>query len=677
MRMTARFVMGRMGRYPAHTRYFHMSSPDSSAAEADPPPDWTPPAVEELASDFPALEIESLLALGGMSAVYLARQRSLDRRVVLKVLPVEIGADPEAANRFMREARVLAKLRDPGIVEIYDSGLSPGGHLFLVLEWEEGGDLRHWAEGEVALDEALGIGESVCAALASAHAESIIHGDIKPDNIFIDGKGRLKVGDFGLADFGGGQATFHSPGYTAPEILMATAASSPQSDLYATGAMVFELIYQCVPPDLPEERASMLTSLPPAAARVLGQMLDEDPEKRPATADTCRKALADARRALNAVPAPRIVPTVQRSTEAHSITSFPTPRRRSARHTASDPSESGGAGKLITAAAAVILIAGGIWALKYRNASPGEAGESKETARTVTAPADSKPIPSAKDVSSALIDAKPEEKKPDAEELLPPREKEIASAPPTESIAVPVPALAPEPAPGSSEPEPPAPVDPALVQLRKKYTAALTNASKSAEQAGAASRLLALLTEISLIEKGGAPPDIDAPGTPPELAKLRAIYRKEAEALAPATVTSPVANASAGKPPIGMPADAIPFNGKWYRYYPETPTWHAAKKKCEQLNGRLAVITDLETWTFVKGMIGSKWTWLGATDEKSEGVWTWVDGSAMSLTKWQSKEPNNTGAKQHYLRASSKGWRDDANQAMRELDGYICEWLPQ
>src|SRR5687767_13875115 len=111
-----------------------MSSPDSPDAEADPPPDWTPPAVEELASDFPALEIESLLAIGGMSAVYLARQRSLDRRVVLKVLPVQIGADAEAAERFMREARVLAKLRDPGIVEIYDSGLSPGGHLFLVLE---------------------------------------------------------------------------------------------------------------------------------------------------------------------------------------------------------------------------------------------------------------------------------------------------------------------------------------------------------------------------------------------------------------------------------------------------------------------------------------------------------------------------------------------------------------
>src|SRR5262245_28786038 len=226
-----------------------MSSPDPTSADPAPQADWTPPTVEELAAYFPSLEIESLLAQGGMSAVYLARQRSLDRRVVLKVLPVEIGADEAAADRFMREARVLAKLRDPGIVEIYDSGLSPGGHLFLVLEWEEGGDLRHWAQGQVSLEEALGIGESVCSALASAHAESIIHGDIKPDNIFIDGKGRLKVGDFGLADFSGeARAQFHTPGYTAPEIIYGEAGPSIQSDCYAAAAMVFELMNGSVPP---------------------------------------------------------------------------------------------------------------------------------------------------------------------------------------------------------------------------------------------------------------------------------------------------------------------------------------------------------------------------------------------------------------------------------------------
>ena len=650
-----------------------MTFPDSPATEPDPLSGWSPPAVEDLAPDFPGLEIESLLALGGMSAVYLARQRSLDRRVVLKVLPVEVGASAEAAERFMREARVLAKLRDPGIVEIYDSGLSPGGHLFLVLEWEEGGDVRHWAQGEVTIDEALGIGESVCAALASAHAEAIIHGDIKPDNIFIDGKGRLKVGDFGLADIGGeGRAVFHTPGYTAPEILTGAAGCSAQSDIYAAGAMVFELIYKCVPPDLPADRNGMLTSLPPAASRTLGQMLDADPAKRPATAEACRKGLADARRALKAVPAPRIVPTVPRSAAAHGSTPLPVrTRRRSARRITRETNNSGSTGKLI--AGAVVILLGGMWMLKNRQGSPEDTGRMKETAMEDSG--DSHAKTSAREAGSGLLNSRRDEKKPDAKEPPPPREKEMASSPGTESIAV----------PALDSAEPPPPIDPVLMPLRQKYIAAVTNAVRSAELAKEAPRLLVLRTELALIEKGGSPPDVDVTGTPADLAKLRAIYRKEADALTSSAVTaqggdeSPPRAAgpsSSGRPPIGMPADAVPFNGKWYRYYPESPTWHSAKEKCERLNGRLAVVTDQETWTFVKGMMGNKWTWLGATDEKSEGVWTWVDGSAMSLKKWQSGEPNNRDAKQHYLRASNKGWRDDPKLA-NDIDGFLCQWLPR
>src|SRR5436190_11831840 len=353
-----------------------MSSPDPSPA--DPPPlDWLPPAIEELASDFPTLEIESLLAQGGMSAVYLARQRSLDRLVVLKVLPVEIGADEAAAERFMREARVLAKLRDPGIVEIYDSGLSPGGHLYLVLEWEEGGDLRHWAQGEVSLGEALGVGESVCSALSAAHAESIIHGDIKPDNVFIDGKGRLKVGDFGLADFGGeGRALFHTPGYTAPEIIYGEAGPSVQSDCYAAAAVVFELIYQCVPPLDPEERMAALTSLPPAASRALAQMLADDPAKRPASAEACHKLLADAHRALNAVPAPRRAPPPPRPAAA--AYTPPTPIRRPTHRRVEVAAESGGAGKMIAAVAALV-ITGGLWMWNQQKSEGAGSDGSKTT----------------------------------------------------------------------------------------------------------------------------------------------------------------------------------------------------------------------------------------------------------------------------------------------------------
>jgi serine/threonine protein kinase len=656
-----------------------MSSPDSSPA--DPPPlDWLPPAIEELASDFPTLEIESLLAQGGMSAVYLARQRSLERLVVLKVLPVEIGADEAAAERFMREARVLAKLRDPGIVEIYDSGLSPGGHLYLVLEWEEGGDLRHWAQGEVSLGEALGVGESVCSALSAAHAESIIHGDIKPDNVFIDGKGRLKVGDFGLADFGGeGRALFHTPGYTAPEIIYGEAGPSVQSDCYAAAAMVFELIYQCVPPLEPEERMAALTSLPPAASRALAQMLADDPAKRPASAEACHKILADAHRALNAVPAPRRAPPPPRPAAA--AYTPPTPIRRTHRRV-EVAAESGGAGKMIAAVAALV-ITGGLWMWNQQKSEGAGSDGSKTTDSPPSKLADelagsNSQSPPRKEPSGIFESPKkePEKQGPPKEPSPPPKTAltSTSQAPPrAASTAASIP-----PAETPAEPAP-EPINPALIPLRQKYTTALTNAAKAAEQAKEVPKLTALRAELALIQKGGSPPDLDEAGIPPELSKLRGIYRKEAAALTappPSAEVTTTTTTSAGKPPVGMPADAIPFNGKWYRFYPEHPTWHAARDKCAKAGGMLATIPDKATWDFVKGLIGERWVWLGASDEKSEGQWVWMDGTPLTLTKWQKDEPNNTGAKQHYLRASNKGWRDDEKQAP-EIVGYVCEWRPK
>lgn len=658
-----------------------MSSPDPTPADPAPPSDWSPPAVEELAADFPSLDIESLLAQGGMSAVYLARQRSLDRLVVLKVLPVEVGADEAAAGRFMREARVLAKLRDPGIVEIYDSGLSPGGHLYLVLEWEEGGDLRHWAQGEVSLEEALGIGESVCSALASAHAEDIIHGDIKPDNVFIDGKGRLKVGDFGLADFGGeARALFHTPGYTAPEIIYGEAGPSAQSDCYAAAAMVFELIYQSVPALDPEERAAALTSLPPAASRALGQMLADDPAARPASAEACRKLFADAKRALNAVPAPRRAPPPRPSAEAYIP---PTPIRRPPRRSVEAAAESGGIGKMIAAVAALV-ITGGIWMWNQKkDREPGsettertESRDSKQpdsVAGTKTSEETSEKRPGIFDFQHKSQETASVPKK----EIVTPPKTTLTSTPP----APPPSSVAAKPPPEETPAPPPPPqFDPALIPLRKKYTAALTSAANAAEKAQQTSKLGALLAEITLIEKGGSPPDLDEAGIPAELTKLRNIYRKEAATLAPkpaeSVEVSTAAEGSSGKPPVGMPSDAIPFNGRWYKFYPEHPTWHSARDKCAKAGGLLATIPDKATWDFVKGLVGERWVWLGATDEKAEGKWVWLDGTPLGFTKWQSKEPNNTDAKQHYLRACTKGWRDDEKQAP-EVVGYLCEWRPK
>lgn len=263
---------------------------------------WTPPSPDCLSGEFPNLEIQSLLAVGGMSAVYLVRQLSLDRLAVLKILPLQGEANPEASARFQTEARALASVRDSGVVEVYDFGGTSGGYLYLLLEYEAGGDLRGWMRNRAAAvtpGEALEIGIAVSGGLAAAHRKGIIHGDIKPDNIFLDDRGRLKLGDFGLAGSSGtSTATHHTPGYTAPEILAGYRLATPQSDLYAVGATLFEVLLGSPPSEDPGSREAALAHLPKPVAEVIGWVLKEDPAERPVTAEDFWTALRTARAQL-------------------------------------------------------------------------------------------------------------------------------------------------------------------------------------------------------------------------------------------------------------------------------------------------------------------------------------------------------------------------------------------
>lgn len=138
------------------------------------------------------------------------------------------------------------------------------------------------------------------------------------------------------------------------------------------------------------------------------------------------------------------------------------------------------------------------------------------------------------------------------------------------------------------------------------------------------------------------------------------------------------AQTAAPKPPLSAPADAKLFKGKWYAVVFEKMDWPRAKVKCEAKGGQLAVIPDQETWDFVKALTTSP-VWLGATDEKNEGEWIWVDGSKVTFTAWDRDQPDNTGGKQNYLvmwRGSV--WQDIEKQwdiyAPMPTVGYVCEW---
>ena len=167
---------------------------------------FTPPTPSELASRFPNLEVMELLGQGGMGVVYKGRQPFLDRLVAIKVIRPDLQTDDAFQERFLREARTLAKLRHPFIVTVFD--VHKADDLYcLVMEYVEGVDLRRlMVEGSVTERDALDFAQQITEALQHAHEAGVVHRDIKPENVLVDSHGRLRLVDFGLATLFGPRA---------------------------------------------------------------------------------------------------------------------------------------------------------------------------------------------------------------------------------------------------------------------------------------------------------------------------------------------------------------------------------------------------------------------------------------------------------------------------------------
>jgi hypothetical protein len=128
------------------------------------------------------------------------------------------------------------------------------------------------------------------------------------------------------------------------------------------------------------------------------------------------------------------------------------------------------------------------------------------------------------------------------------------------------------------------------------------------------------------------------------------------------------------------PADAVKFGGKFYKVYDTNLTWHEAKKKCEQVGGRLAVIDSAEENEFVVGLVKKSKVvevWLGATDEKKEGEWVWVTGKRMTYRNWERTQPNNKPPGEHYLMlvlGQDGRWSDQPDKSVQHKPGFVCQW---
>lgn len=264
---------------------------------------WAAPAAEELAGIFPGFEVEELLGRGGMGAVYRARQASLDRDVAIKILPPDLGEDPEFAERFRREAQTVPRLNHPNIVHVHDFGHEPDSGLFyLVMEFVDGSDLREWiAETPMAPDLALRVAGEVCEALGHAHELGFVHRDVKPANVFLDAAGRVKIGDFGLAKLFSAPAgalelttTGYAMGtadYCAPEVLRGdNGAIDCRADIFSLGVMLYELLTGARPRGnfAPPSRKVRVSRRVDA---VVLKAIDEAPERRFASAERAENPL--------------------------------------------------------------------------------------------------------------------------------------------------------------------------------------------------------------------------------------------------------------------------------------------------------------------------------------------------------------------------------------------------
>lgn len=278
-------------------------------------PDHYPdPSMTQVAGTFAnRYTVERPIARGGMADVYLARDQVLDRLVAVKVLFPEFARDPSFVERFRREAHSAASLNHPNIVGVYDWGQEHGTY-YIVMEYVEGQSLRDILRAQRTLPavQAAAIGAEIADALAFAHANGVVHRDVKPGNVLITPSGQVKVTDFGIA----ANPTDAAQGLTQTGSVMGTATYfSPEqaqgfpvdgrTDVYALGVVLYEMVtgfppFQADSPvavamkhvrEQPMPPSQFVPDLPPDLERVILAALAKDVTVRYQSADALRDDL--------------------------------------------------------------------------------------------------------------------------------------------------------------------------------------------------------------------------------------------------------------------------------------------------------------------------------------------------------------------------------------------------
>src|SRR6201993_3981358 len=246
--------------------------------------------------------IVALLGRGGMGEVYRAEDLRLSQVLAIKFLPEALSQDAAALGRFHSEVRVARQVSHPNVCRMFDIG-DADGFPFLTMEYVDGEDLSSLVRriGRLPQDKAVEIGRQICAGLAAAHDRGVVHRDLKPANLMLDGAGKDRITDFGLAGIAatiqGADVRAGTPAYMAPEQLSGKEVTA-KSDIYALGLVMYELLtgkraYDATNlPELMKARSegkitnpsTLVKDLDPLVERVILRCLESDPGRRPASA---------------------------------------------------------------------------------------------------------------------------------------------------------------------------------------------------------------------------------------------------------------------------------------------------------------------------------------------------------------------------------------------------------
>ncbi len=360
---------------------------------------FDPPSLEVLESLLPGYDLIAFIAQGGMGAVYKARQRSLDRDVAIKILPRELGADPEFRQSFETEAKAMARLNHPNLIGVYDFG-DADGMPYIVMEYVPGKSLFHSAHN-LAVDprQAVTIVKAICDGLVHAHENGVIHRDIKPANILLTPKAVPKVGDFGLARPAGADSTgllMGTPGYSAPEIIRQPDHADHRSDIFALGVVLYELLIgRCPPYDVPPPAPSTIVGCDPALDVICAIAMHPAASMRYPSAESMSAALDQWLRGGTRVPPPRTTATISHAPAR--------PPRPVAAQAAPIVVKSRGSSSFVAQAAvlaALIVVTAIAWkhlkGMEQKKAADEAAYRASKANPTATAEPSSKPKPAAK-----------------------------------------------------------------------------------------------------------------------------------------------------------------------------------------------------------------------------------------------------------------------------------------